>query len=76
MLNVVLSIIVFYYLVKTGDLFKLIKMGKKLVQDFFDTLKKDKQVTEENRNPLEILKLRYVQGEIDKAEYEQIVKNL
>ncbi|MEQ6390256.1 SHOCT domain-containing protein [Bacillaceae bacterium S4-13-58] len=76
MLNIILTIIVFYYLVKTGDLFKLMRMGKNLLQDFLISLKKDKQGLEENINPLEILKLRYVQGEIDKAEYEQILKNI
>ena len=76
MLNIILSIIVMYYLVKTGDLFKLIRTGKKLFHDFLVSLKKEKQETKGNNNPIEVLKLRYVQGEIDKGEYEQILKNL
>ncbi|WP_028784564.1 hypothetical protein [Thalassobacillus devorans] len=74
MLNFVLSAIVFYYLVKTGDLFKLIKMAKKIVVDLLLAFKKESK--ENDDNPLEILKLRYVKGEISKHDYEQIAKNL
>jgi len=75
-LNLILSIIIFYYLVRTGDLFKLIRIGKKLFRDFLFTFKKEKQESKVNNNPVEVLKLRYVQGKIDKGEYEQILKNL
>ncbi|WP_062356467.1 hypothetical protein [Bacillus kwashiorkori] len=76
MLNVTLSIIIFYYLVKTGDLFKLIKMSKNLILDFLIVFNKEKHNNKGYNNPLEVLKLRYVRGEIDKGEYEQIVRNL
>ncbi|API88934.1 hypothetical protein BKP56_06410 [Marinilactibacillus sp. 15R] len=76
MLNLILSTIIMYYLVRTGDLLKLIRSGKKLFNDFLISFKKEKQETKGNNNPIEVLKLRYVQGEIDKAEYEQILKNL
>lgn len=52
------------------------KNWKKLFHDFLVSLKKEKQETKGNNNPIEVLKLRYVQGEIDKGEYEQILKNL
>lgn len=51
-------------------------MGKKLLQDFLGTLKKEKQETKVDNNPVEVLKLHYVQGEIDKGAYDQISKNL
>lgn len=76
MLTVTLFIIIFYYLVKTGDLFKLIKIAKNLILDFLIVFKKEKQNNTGYNNPLDVLKLRYVRGEIDKGEYEQIVKNL
>ena len=76
MLNLILLIIIFYYLVRTQDLFKLIRMGKKLFQDFLISLKKEKHESTVDNNPVEVLKLRYVQGEIDKVQYEQILKNL
>lgn len=52
------------------------RVGKKLFNDFLLSFKKEKQETKGNNNPIEVLKLRYVQGEIDKGEYEQILKNL
>lgn len=67
LLNLVLTIIIFYYLLKTGDLFKLIKMTKNLVLDFLIVFKKGKQTNKGDNNHLEVLKLRYVQGEIDKS---------
>lgn len=76
MLNLILLIIIFYYLVRTRDLFKLIRMGKKLFEDFLFSLKKEKHESTVDNNPVEVLKLRYVQGEIDKGQYEQILKNL
>ncbi|RTR28171.1 SHOCT domain-containing protein [Robertmurraya yapensis] len=76
MLNVTFSIIIFYFLVKTGDLFKLIKIAKKLILDFIIVFKKEKHNNKGYNNPLEVLKLRYARGDIDKGEYEQIVKNL
>lgn len=51
-------------------------MGKKLFQDFLISLKKEKHESTVDNNPVEVLKLRYVQGEIDKVQYEQILKNL
>ncbi|MGM7682988.1 hypothetical protein ACSVDA_12630 [Cytobacillus sp. Hm23] len=76
MLNLVLSIIIFYYLLKTGDLFKLIKIAKNLTFDLLTVFKTGKQNNRGDNNTLDILKLRYVQGEIDKEEYKQILKNL
>ncbi|WP_330948517.1 hypothetical protein [Virgibacillus sp. MG-45] len=76
MLNLILSTIIMYYLVRTGDLFKIIRVGKKIFHDFLLSFKKEKQETKGNNNPVEVLKLRYVQREIDKGEYEQILKNL
>ncbi|MFG6116885.1 hypothetical protein ACGTN9_17165 [Halobacillus sp. MO56] len=48
--------------------------GKKIVGDLLLAFKKETK--ENDDNPLEILKLRYVKGEISKHDYEQIAKNL
>ena len=76
MVNLALAVVIFYYLVRTGDLFKLIKIGRKLILDLLFTLRKEKQGLEVQANPIEILKLRYVKGEISQKDYEMIVKNL
>ena len=74
MINLALSIIVFYYLVKTRDLFKILKVVKKIVLDLFVALKRDKKAIE--NTPLDIVKLRYVKGEISQSEYEKIISSL
>lgn len=76
MVNLALIVIVFYYLVRTGDLFRLFKMGKKLLLDLLFTLKKEKLNTQNETNPLEILKLRYVKGEISQTDYENMIRHL
>lgn len=74
MINLALSIIVLYYLIKTRDLFKLLKVVKHLLLDLFVALKKEKKTIE--NTPLDIVKLRYVKGEISQSEYEKIVSSL
>lgn len=76
MLNLVLSVIVFYYLVKTGDLFKLIKMAKKVALDLLLALKQEKSNLKNDNSPLEVLKLRYARGEISKDDYDRIAGSL
>ncbi len=76
MLNLILSIIIMYYLVRTGDLFKLIRIGKKIFRDFLISFNKEKSGPKTGGNLIQMLNMRYVQGEINKAEYEQILKNL
>lgn len=76
MITLILAAIVLYYLLRTGDLFKLIKMTRKLIVDLIYTFKKQKQDTLQKESPVETLKLRYVKGEISQSEYEMISKNL
>jgi uncharacterized membrane protein len=75
-LNLILSIIILYYLVRTVDLFKLIRIGKKIFRDFLISFNKEKPALKTQGNLIQMLNMRYVQGEINKAEYEQILKNL
>jgi uncharacterized membrane protein len=75
-INPILAAIVFYYLLRTGDLFKLIKMTRKLIVDLMYSFKKQKQDSLQKESPAEALKLRYVKGEISQSEYELISKNL
>ncbi|TCS77845.1 SHOCT domain-containing protein [Tepidibacillus fermentans] len=77
MLNLILTVIVAYYLVKTGDLFKLIKLAKKFIVDLFVSLKKETESatatqTQQAVNPIEILKIRYAKGEISESEFEKM----
>ncbi|MFV9510182.1 SHOCT domain-containing protein [Tepidibacillus sp. LV47] len=77
MLNLILTVIVAYYLVKTGDLFKLIKLAKKFIVDLFVSLKKETESatvtqTQQAVNPIEILKIRYAKGEISDSEFEKM----
>jgi len=74
--NLFLMIIVFYYLLRTGDLFKLTRVVRKITLNLLFSLKKQRQKSKERENPTETLKLRYVKGEISQNEYEQISKNL
>ena len=74
MINLALSIIVFHYLVRTRDLFKILKVVKNIVLDLFVALKKEKKTIE--NSPLDIVKLRYVKGEISQSEYEKIISSL
>ncbi|WP_339061811.1 SHOCT domain-containing protein [Tepidibacillus marianensis] len=76
MLNLILTIIVAYYLVKTGDLFKLIKLARKFIVDLFVSLKKETesatQTQQQGANPVDILKLRYAKGELTDSEFENM----
>lgn len=74
MINMALSVILFYYLVKTRDLFKILKVLKNIVLDLFVALRKEKKGIE--NTPLEIVKLRYVKGEISQSEYEKVISSL
>ncbi|UYZ19981.1 hypothetical protein [Mesobacillus jeotgali] len=76
MITLILAAIVFYYLLRTGDLFKLIKMTRKLIVDLMYSFKKQKQDSLQKDAPSEVLKMRYVKGEISHSEYEMITKNL
>ncbi|GGM29622.1 hypothetical protein GCM10011351_14700 [Paraliobacillus quinghaiensis] len=42
------------------------RMGKKLFQDFLISFKKVKQESTVDNSPVDVLKLRYVQGEMNK----------
>lgn len=75
MLNVILSLIVLYYLIRTGDLFRLIKKVRQILKDSMDTSKAKNEALNTKlgkENPLEILKLRYAKGEISNQEFEQM----
>ncbi|KIY23701.1 MULTISPECIES: hypothetical protein [Mesobacillus] len=74
MINLVLIAIVFYYLLRTGDLFKLVKLARKLVVDLMFSFKRQTQDSFQKESPAEALKLRYVKGEISQSEYERISK--
>lgn len=76
MATLILAAIVFYYLLRTRDLFRLIKMTRKLFVDLMYSFKKQKQDSIQKDSPSEALKLRYVKGEISQSEYEIISKNL
>lgn len=76
MINLILAAIVFYYLLRTGDLFRLFKVTRKLIVDLMYSFKKQKQESLQKDAPSEALKLRYVKGEISQSEYEMISKNL
>ena len=76
MITLILAAIVLYYLLKTGDLFRLIKMTRKLIVDLMYSFKKQKQDSIQKASPAETLKLRYVKVEISQSEYEMISKNL
>lgn len=76
MITLILAAIVFYYLLRTGDLFRLIKMTRKLIVDLMYSFKMQKQESLKKESPAETLKLRYVKGEISQSEYEMISKNL
>lgn len=74
--TLILAAIVFYYLLRTRDLFRLIKMTRKLIVDLMYSFKKQKQDSLQKDSPSEALKLRYVKGEISQSEYEIISKSL
>ena len=76
MITLILAAIVFYYLLRTGDLFKLVKMTRKLIVDLMYSFKKQNQDLLQKESPAETLKLRYVKGEISQSEFEMISKNL
>lgn len=76
MVTLILAAIVFYYLLRTRDLFRLIKMTRKLIVDLMYSFKKQKQDSLQKDSPSEALKLRYVKGEISQSEYEIISKSL
>jgi len=77
MLNLILMVIVAYYLVRTGDLFKLIKLVKKFIVDLFVSLKKETETViqtqqQQGSSPIGILKLRYAKGEITESEFQRM----
>ncbi|GBF10931.1 SHOCT domain-containing protein [Tepidibacillus infernus] len=72
MLNLILTIIVAYYLIKTGDLFKLLRKAQKFVTEFFTSIKQETQSSKKTEDPVEILKVRFAKGEISQSEFEKM----
>lgn len=81
MLNLILSLIVAYYLIKTGDLFRILRKATKFVSEFLISLKQEANQVKStqdktSRQPVDILKVRFAKGEISQQEYESMKSSL
>jgi len=80
-LNLILSLIVAYYLIKTGDLFRILRKATKFVSEFLISLKQEANQVKStqdktSRQPVDILKVRFAKGEISQQEYESMKSSL
>ncbi|OEF99622.1 hypothetical protein BHF71_08340 [Vulcanibacillus modesticaldus] len=76
MVNIILTLIVAYYLIRTGDLFKLIRKIRRFIVDFIVSLKQETNEIQTADDPLDILKLRFAKGEISAEEFEKMKTSL